>query len=342
MVAVAGAVVDVSDDSEATATGSYMVYFYNGTSWGSQSAATYDLYQAIVSAKADLNFDIIADGSQIAGYNPNMYYGTISHVTYGGVTYGTTGFTVFVYDNSTQTWSVAESALGWYRCFSDYAQYVTFPNSSWGAGNTAGAANVAICIGSYQTIPAGTSGMVGLTSATGSDYMYAFTLSVDSGAGTPTVASGTMVWYKSGSYWLYGALTANDLTDSIIVRGYGSDAYLAFMNAVGRTSQNVVGQDITWLYHDNDTPDNLADDYYTYYSWFGDIFGLNTVGPVYGSDDGGDYSIYKYWEQNSTVVGWLSWSVGYYSTVSGSYHNGGDDFSIHYLVSKYYYNPISP
>ncbi len=339
MVAVAGVVVDVSDDSDATATGSYMVYFYNGTSWSSKSAATYDLYQAIDSAKSTLNFDITADGSQTAGYNPNMNYGTISQVTYGGVTYSANDITTFVCSDTAGTWRIAEPALGWYRCFSDYAQYVTFPDSNWSAGASAGASNVAICIGSYQSIPAGASGMIGLTQVTQNDSDFEYVFNFKDQYGTAYSTSGTqMIYYDTNwNTWMTGNISTSMLQRStgVDVKGYGSDVYLALKNAI--KSSNLTAQEITWKLNNNGTPNDASDDYYTYYSWIGTMFNVTTIGPTYGSDAGGNYSLYVYWSFNTTNS-WLSYSPGYYSQISGSL--GGDEgsnFMYTYYLSKFYY-----
>ncbi len=346
MIMVAGiAVIGISDDSDATITGNYKVYYYNGTSWADATAQTYDLYQAIDAKKSELNFDIVADGSNLSGYNPNINYGTISSLGIiteeNGVstTNYTTNFTVFVFNNTTQQWVVAESALGWYRCYSDYAQYVTFPNSSWGAGSTAGAANVAICAGTFSTIPSGYSATIGLTQVTqnDSDFEYVFTLKDQYGTAYST--SGTQVLYYDAEWdsWENGEITTSMLQRDagVKVKGYGSDVYLALRDAIKST--NLTAQEITWVYHDNDTPNDTSDDYYTFYSWIDEMLNVRTLGPTNGSDEGGNYSLYVYWSFN-TPTDWMSYSPGYYSQIDGSL--GGDvggNFLYTYYLSKYYY-----
>jgi len=371
MLAVAGiAIIDNSESSDALnqPTGAYNVYYYDGDAvsgyeWKVQPAATYDLFQAIDEAKTNLGFTMTADSSMTWGtgwdINPSITYGTIYTIN------NSSDFTVFVYDNRDNQiahWDIAQSALGWYRCFEDYASSVTFPTAAYTSGATAGAANVAIVPFICNTMPNATKAgvdpqptdMQALTAVDRNSSAYEYTFHIADSMEMAIVAAGTEMtyWDENTSSWvteddeeiLEPLLAASVYFDDergrivadggIKVRGYGSDVYQAFCDAIGLA--NIYVQLITWMYHDQDTVDT-SDDYYTYYSWYDLIFGQGTDGPYYGTDGTGNYSMYIYWEAYTENDGYLSFCPGYYSKLNGALQQATTGYDYTYLESIYYY-----
>ena len=273
LVSVAGiAVINDADEAPALSapTGAYKVYYYGGDAatgyeWKVQEAATYDLFQAIQEASQALGFTYTADTSKTwgTGYdiNPSPTYGTIYTIN------NSSDFTIFVYDNrasvQTPSWTPAQSALGWYRCFADYAGSVYFPSPTYTFGATAGAANVAIVPADVDSMPDATktgaalqpTDMQALTTIT-TDSQYEYTFHIADSTGTAIVAAGTYATYynERTSTWVYGNINERMLyssihydsqagrmvaDDGLIVRGYGSDVYQAFKNAIGLANISV-------------------------------------------------------------------------------------------------------
>lgn len=327
LVIVAGAAVIYSEsDSEAsvTTTGSFKVFYKNtGSSWSNTTVYAFDAYQAVESAKTALNYTVtVSDGNgawqKTENYysNPNVDYGKVSMIN------GNTNFTIFVYNNALSTWVVAQDPLGWYRPFTDYASTVTFENQAF-----AGTANVAISMDG--SIPS-TEGTIALTPISQtSDFRYAFTLKDN--YGTVVVPENTTVTIEDWGEYVETTLTTDDLEDGITIYGYGSDAYLAFKDALA----TVNGENHAYVLKN---PGEYQ--YYQYYSWMGAILGSGTV-DLSGTEQGSNryYSQYVYWIQEDSDTGTeCLYTLGFYSKLSGAY-NDVDSFDMTYSITeKYYYS----
>lgn len=336
MVAVGCAVlVDAADDSAATCpsschcldpadvtvTGSVNVYYYVNNQWDAVNVAAYDLKQAVDAASNTLGYSLTyATGAAVwtDGTNPSVNYGEITAVNNSAT------FTVFVYDNTNSQWIEAQTAIGWYRPFADYASTI-FPD-----GSSAGAANIAIVSGTVTmnngvpVIPAGAAAelaMVGLTQITQTaEYRYCFHLQANI-----TVPAGIMVTIYDEDDEAFTTVELNStlLANGIVVYGYGSDGYQALKSAL---PGQVVGQEKTFELHIN--PNNTT--YYTFYSWMDTVLGVGTV-----SEFGENYSKYTYWA-SYTCDGnsYLSYTFGYYSKLVGR-DLPACGFTYHYEVSLY-------
>lgn len=293
MLAVAGiAVVGVSDESDATSTGSVKVYYYDSTDqeWKSSTKVAYNLYEAIVDAISDLHYSVTIQGGNThwdSGYNPNKDYGLITQINQS------TNYKIYAYNNADEAWNdITNYPLGWFRPYEDY----TAVNVD---GHYAAYANVAIVTQNgqgvyydYTTI----TGMIGLTSVQTSSNMYSFTLK--DLTGTVEVPQGAVAKMPSGSTYTYQSITTQMLQSGVTVYGFGSDAYLALIDAVGA---DLVGQMTAYAAHTG---------YYTYYSWMTSLYDAGTV-PLYDEDD--QIIGYQYWELRNTSNVALSWTMGYYS-----------------------------
>ena len=343
MVAVGCAVlVDAADDSAATCpsschcldpadvtvTGSVNVYYYVNNQWDAVNVAAYDLKQAVDAASNTLGYSLTyATGAAVwtDGTNPSVNYGEIAAVNNSAT------FTVFVYDNTNSQWIEAQTAIGWYRPFADYAS-TTFPD-----GSSAGAANIAIVPGTVTmnngvpVIPAGAAAelaMVGLTQITQTaEYRYCFHLR--DMTSSIEIPDDYEVLVYNGRAFVTDTLTATDLVGGIVVYGYGSDGYQALKNAL---PGQVVGQEVTFELHTN--PNNTT--YYTFYSWMDTVLGAGTE-----SEFGSNYSTYTYWASyicnlTNPDTDYLQYTLGYYSKLVGNY-NPMCGFTYRYEVSTYYW-----
>lgn len=319
MVMVAGVfVIANSDDSEATTlTPTVNVYYYNN-GWVCSPQTAYDLYQAVYQASGSAFTITTSHGSWVSGYNPDKDYGMISEVN------SSSSFFLFAYDNASQQWkNVTTSSIGWIRPFADYGAIVNVPNAPISAS-----ANIAIVTGAedVDTI----TGMIGLCDVRGYDNtLYKFTLSDVTVPGIQF--SNALVKTMVNGVWTNVFISATDIqgNNTFDVYGYGSDAYLALIDAVGANlvSDNMANNKIdAWVEHT--APDNSK--YYTYYSWMISLFGVGTV-----SEFGDDYSTYWYWMSSAPNNPYLSFNFGYYSQLTGAYNNVGSDFYYTYYTETY-------
>lgn len=320
MVMVAGVfVITNSDDSEATTlTPTVNVYYYNN-GWVCSPQTAYDLYQAVYQASGSAYTITTSHGSWVSGYNPDKDYGMISEIN------NSSSFHLFAYDNASQQWKdVTASSIGWIRPFADYGAIVNVPNADISAS-----ANVAIVTGTENVNDI--TGMIALGDVHGhTNTLYKFTL--HDNVGSLTFANAPVKTMVNG-VWTTVFISASNIqgNNSFDVYGYGSDAYLALIDAVGANlvSDNMANNKIdAWVAHiaaDNST-------YYTYYSWMVSLFGVGTT-----SDFGDNYSTYWYWMSSAPNNPYLSFNFGYYSQLTGAYNNVGGNFNYTYYTETYYW-----
>ncbi len=214
--------------------------------WVGYTGYGYNAYLATVDVLGDMglsaatySFDtayVISSG----GYSDiNSNYGTMSKLF--NLSDGDASWTIYAYNTSTSTWNaIADSALGWYKPFSDYASYLT----------SYGTANIAFYYGDTANLPSMTSLTIkSITSVTQTaTFAYSFYFEVNDSY-TPTISS--------------GVVTVVQLHTGIPMTIYGSDAFMALVNTFGTT-------DIESSY----TTGNPG---YNSYSWFDSAFNLETT-----------------------------------------------------------------
>lgn len=308
MLAVAGIAVIGFDESEATSTGSVKVYYYdaNNSQWGSASVTAYNLYIAVSSAATTLNYTVTTDhATWKSGNNPDKDYGLVTSVN------NNANYKIYGYNNQDQAWNdITNYPLGWFKPYADYVAVNV-------DGHYAAYANVAIVTknaqGEYYDYTTITE-MIGLTSVQSSSNMYTFTLKDDTAS--VEVPEGTTVKMLSGSTYTYQPLTTQMLRSGVTVYGFGSDAYLALLDAVG---SSLVGQMTAYVAHTG---------YYTYYSWMISLFGKETVTLM----EGGNIIGYQYWELKYGET-WANWTLGYYSIEHPDTEQNKSTFSLIYVES---------
>ena len=321
MLAAGFFVIANTDDSEATnMSPTVNVYYYiNGDNpgWGCVSKTAYNLYEAVYDANVNYQYGTVtaASSSWTDGTNPNRDYGLITGI--GSLQ----NFTIMAYDGSNWV-DVTNCPLGWIRPFVDYGAIVSVPNCPLSAS-----ANVAIVVGNEDVDEIDS--QIGLSTVYGySNTLYKFTIKDSTGDLTFTnLPVRTFV----GGVLTTVYISASDIqtTNGFDVYGYGSDAYLALIDAVGANlvSENMSNNKIlAWQSHVN--ANNVT--YYTYYSWMGTLFGAGTE-----SDITEDDSTYWYWMLSAPNNPYLSYNFGYYSQLSGCYMNVGDTFYLTYYTETW-------
>jgi len=324
MMMVAGVfVITNTDDSEATTlTPTVNVYYYYEGNWECSPEVAYDLYQAIDGAKDYFEYTITtSNGSWVSGYNPNMDYGKISQVN------GSGSFAIYAYDGVSQWVNVTTSSLGWIRPFADYGAIVNVPNADISAS-----ANVAIVTGAENVNDI--TGMIALGDVHGhTNTLYKFTL--HDNVGTLSFANVPVKTMVNG-IWTTVFISASDIkgTNYFDVYGYGSDAYLALIDAVGASlvSDNMNSNKIdAWVEHQVfDENQVYLYSYYTYYSWVVSLFGVGTSSSITSTS-----STYWYWMSSAPSNPYLSYNFGYYSQLTGAYNNEGSAFNYTYYTETY-------
>jgi len=332
------ALVHTSDSSDAAPSGTYTqninVYYYDDdlSDWDVQAEQKYNLYDAIVSASGYFGYSVATatgNNSWVNGYNPNEFHGIITQVS------NSTAFSIYAYDGS--AWiDVTGAPLGWIRPFSDYGATVVIPGLGFSAS-----ANVAIVLSGQSASTLPTANLQTMPSVAGyTNTLYKFTLQDLTYTGSGTGISFTDMTVKTSSSATSYSLIGNSAIQgqSLDVYGYGSDAYLALMDALGASlvSDNTVSvnsdQIYSWVGHNTYVNGVYQYSYNTYYSWMGSMFG-------YGTFSGS--GTYTYWGSYYTSqftpgnlwTGYLDYNLGYYSQLAGAYNTSDGEFTLVYMVS---------
>lgn len=332
MVAVAiGSVLQITDDTSATegtqAQGNVNVYF-KGPGQSSASVASvdaYDLYEAVVKAGTTLGYTVqtatgndswktLVPSSPSSYYDINKDYGVISAITTGSgtssSTLGVSNYSIYVYNkvsgSTTFSWNPAIDAIGWYHPYSDYSATGSISNTTYSLAS----ANIAIIHGNEQ--PAVTE-MKNLTSVERYDSTYQFTFVLQ--GNVPAVSLNIITEGANGFETM--AVTEEEIAGGIFMYGWGSNAYEALKDAIG--SSNITGQNQNAILNVKPTYE-----YYTYYSWVGQILGLeNTSAPPY------HYWSTSYYDDNGNEA-YCDFTLGYYTTVTGNAFEHVDTFNVIY------------
>lgn len=318
-------VAEVSDESDAATLGTYdqkiNVYYFNGSAWQASVQSSYNLYEAIDAASTVTGLTPVVDtgdDSWVSGYNPNMYYGLINGFT--GSTYSSYAIKVW----SGSAWvDYTDVPLGWIRPHADYGATVIVPDAPFSAS-----ANVAIVLNNQDATDAlPTTGLQPLqTVENNNNTLYFFTLQDTTNSLTFTNKT-VQVFDAATATMSTISIDASDIqgVNSVVVAGYGTDAYLALIDALGTNlvSDNIdqsTGKILAWVEHEVWEGGVYQYSYYTYYSWMSTVFGVGTVP---------DGSYYLYWGSYSGT--YLQYSFGYYSQLSGAYNNQGNAFQLKYV-----------
>lgn len=331
-------VVGYSDDSDA-ALGTYdqkINVFYYDNGWQYSEQESYNLYQAIEDAVFDTNLEpVTAAGNDNwnSGYDPNKNYGIITGINdvSGDDPVALVGYAIKAWDGS--VWQdVTNAPLGWIRPHADYGQTVVIPGLGFSAS-----ANVAIVPSGQSVNAISLSDLQPLQIvANNNNTLYYFTLHDNVGTLDFEDAEVQVVDYQGNVSTI--EIDSSDIQglNSVVVAGFGTDAYLALIDAIGSNlvSENLVsttdGRILAWEGHNvyDSTTGEYMYSYDTYYSWMGSVFGVGTHSIPNPQGSG---LIYYYW--GSFSGSYLSYSFGYYSQLAGAYNDTGSTFQLTYMYS---------
>lgn len=341
MVLSCATLVTASDAIADTGeTANVNVYYYtDANNYCVSSVYAYDLYQAVVTASGSLGIsietatiteeddygnmiDYKGDSwtAQHVGYiDVNPYYGTLSKI--GGE--DISNFSIYVYQSD--RWVIADPAIGWYRPFQDYADVAVFEDD-----RSAGAANILIVPREYESEISFPTDTMGLTQiGTTSEYRYTFRIQNIAEGVTVTIPDdGISVLMDVNGIDVGYTIHSSDIESGVTIVGYGSDAYLALLNALGNDYFD--GQEVR---------SDDSQGYTTYYSWMEHIFGISTEYETHDETvDGVDgyWSDYYYWASYTSSGDYLDFTLGYYSGLSGA-PNPGTSFEITYELSSMFF-----
>jgi hypothetical protein len=319
MVAMAGAILitpeEVEAESSGSSAGTMSVYFYDSDNYqwtGSSGVSAYDGYQAITSSSIWTQYvgtKTITDRTyNNYGYtNISSDYGTVT--TFDGKTVDSANsyyWNVLITD-SNGYWVAGEKNAGHYRPFDDY-------NSDWATANIAlyygtelTGTDLADLISSLNTYTSTCSKSTLTHVSETTAFRYTFTLKCDA-AYSPTIEEGTMVTLTTNQQV---DLSVTGISSSgVSFYGYGSDAYIAFRNAV--TTNNLSAYEI--IPYDGWTP----------YSYFDTLFGLTSEQTLDYDDDPYTYQPqdeWVWWKINSVISNVESradFNMGWYSCLSNA------------------------
>lgn len=325
LLAVPFVVASDSDDSAADPAGAMNVYVNTGSGWSFYDISTTNAYNGVIALESTAAYnsvtDVISDDytySYTYGgstyYDITSNYGDISTLSNIPEASGNTWNTlVYISNGSTFSWNVGSDNIGWYKPFADYMQSYATANVALWFGDATSTTAVNNAISTLTTFIASSSSysvdsLTSISTANDSvfEYMFYLQVSEDYSASLGNLSSITVKTYANGTYGtlvLTSANVASELEDGIVVVGYGSDAELALINAVGSslasfysTSSPVPG--------------------YNSYGWMDSLFGLST------DYSGGNYHWWASYTSNtglgdSTDV-MSDFVVGAYSALTNS------------------------
>jgi len=340
MVAVAGiVVVQSSDESDAAAgeAGYMNVYINSGNGWSVETVLAANGCEAV---KATTAYDIhrgdaIDDAYTYEYQYQDNWYTDISY-TYGNITQlnnisnsSTSIWNVLVYipvwDDDEgmyiDQWTVASSALGYYKPFADYADeminYGTANVAVW-YGDPANVTSMITSLNGYATSTHAPRALTQVSTVQGSAFEHIFYLKNKTSYTMAINGTNNVTTYNpaTGVYTTDVTLTNSMITSGVYVVGYGSDAGLALRNAL-----NVPGQttDVIFGTTTNPVPGYQA------YGWLDKIFGLGTVQvsgqdtpTVYTDDHYNFWSTYTAYDEANSYYAWAGFVVGAYSALTNA------------------------
>jgi len=283
----------VNDDEASAAAGpaGQMKLYVMGDnySWTTQTLSAYNAALAVEGSTYFQNGDDLVDYTYTYEYGGVTYtnispdYGAIN--TFRGLSdSGSDTWNVLVYRGG---WTAGDSALGWYKPFEDW----TVDNNAYRTANVAlwygniGSEGIVIAFLNLYTQSNATIGLTAITAGSDSPFKHTFYLKDNLGVGS---LDGIFKYSPSSG---------------VVAVGYGSDASLALLNAVGYGSGGVVFDNV------NNTPVPEFEGY----SWMLTLMGV-------GSEDMGN-DTWRFWTINtgpSSAPVYADFLLGAYSALSNA------------------------
>ncbi len=215
-----------SEESDAANGGQMNVYIYDGLEWFDYVGMRgYNALQALQATK----LDIVADTTYIlrdSTINPD--YGKVTSID--GVTSNSTYvWNVYTYSEA-DGWQVAVTP-GFITPFADRSHRASTVVFYYGSEDSYIPANV------YYELSDKNLGSL-INPVGDENYAMEFYLKIDVLGFIPNIRDGTSVTYLDEDYFMWDTkeLTEEDLKAGITVKGYGSNAYTALVNAIGENN----------------------------------------------------------------------------------------------------------
>ncbi len=325
MLTLAGVTVvqmDNENDAAAGEAGYMNVYVNSAGTWAGQTVLAANGCEALkASTFYSASTAIVSDNyTYTYEYGGNTY--TDINSAYGTVTklqnvendeYGTWNVLVYIKDGSGQWyWEVGSNASGYYKPFADYADLLPLygtANIAFWFGDVENELEVNDAISDLQDYTLGVRGLTSIVKGPGSVYEHLFYLK--NATNTSMTFTTTVVTYNPTTYQYTSNVTLNDtmLSAGVYVVGYGSDAELALIDALGA--------DAEFYSSSNPVPGYQA------YGWIDEIFGVGTETVVVGSGEEISYHYY-YWATYTTYdetipyEEWAGYNIGAYSALTNA------------------------
>jgi len=291
-------------DAAAGAAGNFNVYIYTeendvGT-WTKHYVPAYNAVSAVVAcpeysettATIDLTYDYAYQYGGETYYDINPAYGTITKfLGLENDSVSGTSWNMLVLtktgNESAFSWKLGEAATGWYKPFEDYAAYIP----AYGTANIAlyyGDANdsssMATDLSAFISDNSSndTISMTPVIKTAGSVFEHRFFIKKILDWGPATISSGT--WVKLWNYLQVPLLKELLPLTGYRIVGYGSDAMLALIDAVG-------GSNVEFQETNNPYPGYLT------YSWMISMLGLET----YYDENSDEYIYWQIYTEHSSL-----------------------------------------
>ncbi len=322
MVAVAGIViVQSSDESEAAAgeAGFMNVYVNSAGTWAGQTVLAANgcealkatsFYSASTATIDDrYTYTYVWDGQTYTDIN--AAYGTVTKLQ-DVANSGSNTWNVFVYikdANGNWSWETGTNASGYYKPFADYANLLAnygTANIAFWFGNIGDSSAVQTAKAALLASSPEERGLTQIAKGPGSVYEHLFFLKNKAGSTMTFTTSVTTYNPVTFQYTSNVTLTNAVLSAGVYVVGYGSDAELALIDALGTDAS---------FYASTDPVPG-----YQKYGWIDKIFNVGTETVVEGSGPDATthyyfWSLYTTYDESIPYMAWAGYNIGAYSAL---------------------------
>lgn len=315
-------IVQYGDDSEAAAgaAGNMNVYVNSDGTWAGESVSAANgcealkassFYGALTATVNDsYTYSYVYDGVTYTDISAS--YGTVTKLQ--NVANGADGtWNVFVYikdANGNWSWTVGSDASGYYKPFVDYANllpnYGTANIAFW-FGDKTKTIDVEDAIMDLEDYSLGVRSLTSIDKTAGSVYEHIFYLKNKTDKSMTFTT--TVTTYNSNQYTSGVTLTNAVLSAGVYVVGYGSDAELALIDALGTDAS---------FYASTDPVPG-----YQKYGWIDEIFKKGTETVVIGTGETATYhyyfwSTYTTYDESTSQMEWAGYNIGAYSALTNA------------------------
>ncbi len=317
-------IVQYGDDSEAAAgaAGNMNVYVNSDGTWAGESVSAANGCEALKASSFYGDSTATVDGS----YTYSYVYGGVTYTdisaTYGTVTKlqnvangadGTWNVFVYIKDaNGNWSWTVGSAASGYYKPFVDYAtllpSYGTANIAFW-YGDIESERDVELAMDDLVNNSLAVRGLTQIDKNAGSVFEHVFYLKNTTDKTMTFTTKVTTYNPLTSQYTANVTLADSTLLAGVYVVGYGSDAEMALVDALGA--------DASFYASTSPVPGYQA------YGWIDEIFKRGTETVVVGSGDAAEehyyfWSTYTTYSDTPSERVWAGYNIGAYSALTNA------------------------